>query len=128
MILDCFSYGFSIVLFVLAMRNLGSARTSAFFGTSPFIGALLAFILLRDVPNIMFIAALPIMLTGTILILKEDHAHKHLHEHLIHYHKHEHYHSSDAISKDGYHSHTHEHEEVVHEHTHTPDIHHRHAH
>ena len=48
MILGCFSYGLSIVLFVLAMRDLGSARTSALFGTSPFIGAILAFILYHE--------------------------------------------------------------------------------
>lgn len=135
MVLGCFSYGFSIVLFVLAMRSLGSARTSAFFGTSPFIGALLAFILLGDIPNMLFIVSVPIMLTGTIFILKEDHCHKHLHEHMIHDHRHchednhhEHYHSLGEMSKDGYHSHIHEHEERLHEHSHTPDIHHRHVH
>lgn len=135
MILGCFSYGFSIVLYVLAMRSLGSARTSVFFGTAPFIGVILAFILLKDVPNIMFIFALPLMILGTILLLKEEHFHKHLHEYLIHEHKHfhgdghhEHKHRPEEIPKGGYHSHEHEHEKMVHEHPHAPDIHHRHAH
>lgn len=135
MILGCFSYGISIVLFVLAMRNLGSARTSAFFGTSPFIGAALSFILLRDMPNKMFIFSVPIMLIGTILLLKEDHNHKHVHQHIIHEHRHfhgdnhhDHTHESGDVPSNGYHSHIHEHNNFEHEHTHTPDIHHRHSH
>jgi len=34
-------YGASLVLFVLALRGLGSARTGAYFSTAPFIGAIL---------------------------------------------------------------------------------------
>ncbi|MFL0266688.1 DMT family transporter [Candidatus Clostridium radicumherbarum] len=135
MILGCFSYGFSIVLFVLAMRNLGSARTSSFFGTSPFIGAILAFILYREVPSNMFIIALPFMVLGTFFLLKEDHNHKHIHENLIHEHRHchndnhhNHSHLPGEVPPSGYHSHVHEHEEIQHVHQHTPDIHHRHAH
>jgi drug/metabolite transporter (DMT)-like permease len=135
MILGCFSYGLSIVLFVLAMRNLGSARTSAFFATSPFIGAILAFILYQDVPNSMFIIALPIMILGTFFLLKEDHNHKHIHQHLIHEHRHchndnhhNHTHLHGEIPQSGYHSHVHEHEELMHDHPHAPDIHHRHTH
>lgn len=135
MVLGFFSYGLSIVLFVLAMRNLGSSRTSAFFAASPFIGAILAFILYRDVPNIMFSAALPIMILGTIFLLKEDHNHKHHHEHIIHEHRHSHNdnhhnhtHLPGEVPPSGYHSHVHEHEELDHEHQHAPDIHHRHTH
>lgn len=135
MILGCFSYGFSIVLFVLAMRSLGSARTSAFFGTSPFIGTILAFLLYREIPGEMFITALPFMLLGTFFLLKEEHNHKHIHEHIIHEHRHchndnhhNHSHLSGEVPHSGYHSHVHEHEEMQHEHQHTPDIQHRHAH
>lgn len=135
MILGCFSYGFSIVLFVLAMRNLGSARTSAFFGTAPFIGAILAFMLYHEVPSAMFIAALPVMISGTFFLLKEDHDHEHSHEHMIHEHghrhddsHHNHVHSPGEVPSSGYHSHVHEHEELQHEHPHAPDIHHRHSH
>lgn len=135
MALGFFSYGVSIVLFVLAMRNLGSARTSAVFGTSPFIGAILSFILLSDTINIMLIISLPVMIAGTFLLLKEDHAHRHTHEHIVHEHRHyhgdnhhEHCHAPGEIPKNGYHSHPHEHVEIIHEHPHTPDIHHRHAH
>src|SRR6185312_1591485 len=37
-------YGVSLVLFVLALRHLGAARTGAYFSTAPFIGAALAVI------------------------------------------------------------------------------------
>lgn len=135
MILGFFSYGLSIVLFVLAMRNLGSARTSAFFGTSPFIGAILAFILYHEVPSCMFIIALPFMVLGTFFLLKEEHNHKHIHEHIIHEHRHSHNdnhhnhtHVPGEVPLSGYHSHVHEHEKLEHEHPHAPDIHHRHSH
>lgn len=135
MILGCFSYGVSLVLFVLAMRSLGSARTSTFFGTAPFIGAILSFVLFRESLGIMFVISLPIMIIGTVLLFKEDHVHKHKHEHIIHEHRHnhldshhEHSHMQGEIPKDGYHSHKHEHKEMEHEHSHTPDIHHRHSH
>ncbi|GLC29271.1 DMT family transporter [Clostridium omnivorum] len=135
MLLGCFSYGFSIVLFVLAMRNLGSARTSALFGTSPFIGVILAFILLREIPTVMFLVSLPIMIFGTVLLLKEEHCHKHIHEATIHEHRHchednhhDHVHLPGEIPANGYHSHVHEHKEIEHEHQHMPDIHHRHTH
>src|SRR3546814_1280907 len=35
-------YGVSLVLFVLALRHLGTARTGAYFSTAPFLGAMLA--------------------------------------------------------------------------------------
>ena len=35
-------YGASLVLYVLALRHLGTARTAAHFGTAPFFGAALA--------------------------------------------------------------------------------------
>src|SRR5882672_10496800 len=35
-------YGVSLVLFVLGLRHLGTARTGAYFSTAPFIGAALA--------------------------------------------------------------------------------------
>jgi drug/metabolite transporter (DMT)-like permease len=34
--------GLSLVLFVLALRHLGSARTGAYFSVAPFLGAIIA--------------------------------------------------------------------------------------
>ncbi len=135
MVLGCFSYGFSIVLFVLAIRNLGSARTSALFGTAPFIGTILSFIVFREKPNMTFIIALPIMILGTILLLNEDHGHEHLHKNITHEHSHnhhdahhEHEHYKMKVGEKEYHSHEHTHEPMHHTHEHTPDIHHKHLH
>lgn len=134
MILGCFSYGFSIVLFVLALRGLGSARTSALFGTAPFIGAILSFILFNERISATFIVALPLMIIGAILLLRENHGHEHLHRAVMHEHRHchsdghhDHLHKEE-IDEDFYHSHIHTHESIMHNHSHTPDIHHKHDH
>lgn len=131
MLLGFFSYGLSIVLFIFAMRNLGASRTSAFFCTAPFVGTLLSFILFRELPNISFYFALPIMITGAILILGEEHEHKHLHKCLEHEHRHkqdDHHTHSHQDRAELEHSLVHTHEDIEHSHSHTPDIHHRHEH
>src|SRR5438128_2305406 len=38
LVLGFFGYGLSLVLFVLALRSLGTARSGAYFSTAPFIG------------------------------------------------------------------------------------------
>ncbi|MBV7274075.1 EamA family transporter [Clostridiaceae bacterium UIB06] len=134
MILGCFSYGLSIVLFVLALRELGSARTSALFGTSPFIGALVSFVLCGDKISLTFVMGFPLMVIGTVLLLKENHEHKHLHKAITHEHKHNHidgHHGhvhDEKVDKDIYHSHVHTHDIIEHSHPHTPDSHHKHVH
>jgi Permeases of the drug/metabolite transporter (DMT) superfamily len=135
MLLGFFSYGISIVLYVLALRSLGSSRTSVFFGTAPFIGAALSFIICHDALNIMMIISLPIMVGGAILLLREDHVHKHIHQPIVHEHRHNHFdghhnhtHLPGEIPSNGYHSHMHTHEFMEHEHPHNPDMHHRHSH
>jgi drug/metabolite transporter (DMT)-like permease len=136
LILGFICYGLSTVLFVFAIRELGSARTSALFGTAPFVGAILSFIICGDIPNIMFFVSLPIMIIGTILLLKEEHGHIHRHESIQHEHKHSHTDShhnhihtkEQQLPDDGYHTHVHMHQAIEHSHEHAPDIHHRHAH
>lgn len=135
MVIGFFCYGLSIVLFVFAMRDLGSARTSALFGTAPFIGTLLSFVLLRDTVNKLYFFALPIMIFGAVLLLKENHEHEHKHKEIEHEHRHNHMdlhhtheHDQEEIPRDQYHSHSHIHKEMEHAHAHSPDIHHRHEH
>jgi drug/metabolite transporter (DMT)-like permease len=136
MLLGFFSYGFSIVLFVYAMRELGSARTSSLFGAAPFIGTILSFIIFKNVPNITFIISLPIMILGAVLLFRERHLHEHIHELKEHNHSHSHedkhhnhVHIVEDIKADTiYHSHLHAHDKTRHSHLHTPDIHHRHTH
>ncbi len=54
MVLGSLSYGLSIMLFILAMREMGAARTSALFSTAPFIGAILSFLILREPLDMRF--------------------------------------------------------------------------
>ena len=50
-------YGVSLALFVFALRDLGTARTGAYFSTAPFIGAVAALLLLREPVTVQLIAA-----------------------------------------------------------------------
>jgi drug/metabolite transporter (DMT)-like permease len=132
LIIGAFSYGISIVLFIMAMRQLGAARTSAFFGTAPFIGSIISIVFFGEIPAIQFYISLPLMIAGAALILGERHIHMHIHEPIEHDHKHRHddlHHShmhEDGFS--GEHTHLHVHESIEHEHPHLPEIHHRHRH
>lgn len=126
-------YGVSLVLFVLALRHLGTARTGAYFSTAPFIGAALALFLLPESPAPFFWSAAALMGAGVWLHLAERHEHLHAHEPLAHAHRHvhdEHHRHAHDHSWDGSepHAHFHIHHVQVHSHPHYPDIHHRHRH
>lgn len=126
-------YGVSLVLFVLALRHLGSARTGAYFSTAPFIGAALAVVMFAEPVSLRLGAAAVLMGIGLWLHLAEHHAHEHVHEALAHEHQHvhdaHHQHSHSADDPPGEpHTHAHCHEPLVHSHPHYPDIHHRHGH
>lgn len=126
-------YGVSLVLFVLALRHLGSARTGAYFSTAPFIGALLAVVLLGEAPTVRLAIAAVLMGIGLHLHLTERHDHTHDHESLDHDHRHVHdeHHRHDHGPSDPPgepHTHGHHHGPMTHRHPHHPDLHHRHAH
>ncbi len=135
MLLGSISYGISIQLFIVAMRSMGAARTSTLFGIAPFVGVVLSLVLLREKPQTLFWAALPVMLAGAGMMLTENHSHHHIHEPLEHNHRHSHpdeHHihvsQEDIPLVNGSHTHEHRHEALEHEHAHTPDSHHRHKH
>ncbi len=126
-------YGVSLVLFVLALRHLGTARTAAYFGTAPFFGALLALIVSGQHGDVLFWIAAALMATGVWLHLSERHVHRHTHEAMDHTHAHvhdaHHRHTHD-FPWDGTepHVHPHHHPPLTHTHAHYPDMHHRHRH
>jgi drug/metabolite transporter (DMT)-like permease len=126
-------YGISLVLFIMALRDLGTARAGAYFSVAPFYGAALALLLLDERAGPAFWAAAALMGLGIWLHLTERHEHDHVHEATTHAHEHEHdahhRHSHDA-AWDGRepHSHDHEHGRLRHRHPHYPDLHHRHEH
>jgi drug/metabolite transporter (DMT)-like permease len=126
-------YGVSLVLFMLALRGLGTARTSAYFSTAPFIGAVLAIAIFDEPVTAGLVIAGLLMAGGLYLHLAERHAHPHEHEALEHEHKHahdeHHQHAHDAGKPAGEpHTHRHRHLPIVHAHPHYPDLHHRHRH
>jgi drug/metabolite transporter (DMT)-like permease len=133
MTIGLIGYGISLVLFVLALRGLGSARTGAYFSTAPFLGALIATLLLHEpVTAALGIAAI-LMAAGVWLHLTERHEHEHRHEALAHEHPHrhdEHHRHDHDFDWDGRepHAHAHVHTALVHSHAHFPDLHHRHPH
>ncbi|MGY3171801.1 drug/metabolite transporter (DMT)-like permease [Pseudomonas sp. TE12234] len=133
LIVGFLGYGISLVLFVLALRGLGSARTGAYFSTAPFLGAAIAILLLGESVTASFWAASLLMGLGVWIHLKESHAHEHEHQALLHRHRHvhdEHHQHEHEFEWDGTepHSHEHQHTPMRHSHAHFPDIHHRHKH
>lgn len=125
-------YGVSLVLFILALRHLGSARTAAHFSTAPFIGAAIAIFVLGEPFTASFSAALALMVAATWLVLTERHAHEHRHEYTAHSHRHVHdeHHRHEHRGGEGPepHTHWHKHLPMTHTHPHLPDLHHRHEH
>jgi drug/metabolite transporter (DMT)-like permease len=132
-LIGLFGYGVSLALFIAALRDLGAARTGAYFSTAPFAGAALALALLGETPDRVFWAAAALMAAGVWLHVSERHEHLHEHEPLEHSHQHvhdghhRHAHDFDWDGKEP-HVHRHRHDRVVHSHPHYPDIHHRHPH
>ncbi|MDE3177895.1 MAG: EamA family transporter [Pseudomonadota bacterium] len=126
-----FGVGVSLVMFILALRHLGSARTGAYYSLAPFIGAVLAIVFLGEPLTARLMLAGVLMGVGLWLHLSERHAHEHIHEPLEHEHAHvhdeHHQHAHDAPVTEP-HSHWHRHERLRHSHPHYPDLHHRHKH
>src|SRR3982751_238794 len=85
-----FGYGVSLVLFVLALRHLGTARTGAYFSTAPFVGAVLAIAMFGDPVTPGLIASGVLMALGVYLHVSEQHEHEHRHAKMVHEHRHRH--------------------------------------
>lgn len=125
-------YGASLVLYVVALRHLGTARTAAHFGTAPFFGAALSVALLSEPITPVLAIAFLLSALGTWLALTERHEHEHLHDSMEHEHRHvhdaHHQHAHRGDEGPEPHSHAHRHEPMRHRHAHFPDLHHRHRH
>ena len=135
-LLGLFSYGVSLVLFVLGLRALGTARTGAYFSVAPFFGTLLAVLALGEPVDWRLGAAALLMALGVWLHLTERHAHEHAHEPMDHAHEHVHGTGDEhhdhvhvpPVPPGTRHAHPHHHAPLVHSHPHYPDAHHRHEH
>ena len=71
LLLGFVAYGLSIYFYVYAQRDLGAAKTSAYYAIAPFIGVALSFIIFREIPGVLFFIALAIMIAGTWMVNKE---------------------------------------------------------
>ena len=66
------AYGLSIVFYIYAQRELGAAKTSAYYAIAPFIGVALSLAIFRESPSVSFIAALVMMIAGTWVVTVAD--------------------------------------------------------
>jgi drug/metabolite transporter (DMT)-like permease len=129
-----FGYGISLMLFVMALRALGAARTGALFAVAPFAGVVVAIGVLGEPVPALLIPAGALMGLGVWLYISEQHGHAHAHTAVTHSHRHTHddlHHDHDhpvGLEATEPHTHEHAHPLLVHEHPHRPDIHHRHRH
>ena len=131
------AYGVSLVLFIVGLRHVGTARAGAYFSVAPFFGAALAVALGERITWALVVAGL-LMAAGVWLHLQERHEHAHTHEVLTHEHWHSHddHHQHDhrqvdpgGTAKDPVrHRHEHTHPATTHTHEHFPDSHHPHRH
>ena len=131
------SYGASLVLFVVALRHLGTARTGAYFSVAPFFGATIAVAALGEPLTAGLAVSGALMALGVWLHLTESHGHLHEHPEISHDHEHTHddgHHDPGHAGHEGpvapgtRHAHAHRHEPMAHVHEHFPDAHHRHEH
>ena len=132
LLLGFVAYGLSIFFYISAQRELGAARTSAYYATAPFIGVLISWLVLYEALKQSFLISLVIMLIGTYFAVTENHNHLHSHTQEAHEHKHNHedvHHAHEHVPIAlGEHSHKHNHIEIKHNHPHMPDLHHKHNH
>jgi len=133
LVVGFFGYGASLALFVLALRHLGAARTAAYFGAAPFVGAAVAVGLLDEPVTAGLVVGGTLIAAGIWIHLTERHEHWHIHKGLAHAHRHvhdaHHRHAHEGNEPpDEPHTHWHVHEPLVHRHPHYPDLHHRHGH
>lgn len=86
-VIGVFSFGLSLILFIVAMRQVGTSRAGAYFAIAPFFGAIVAFIL-GDPVTLQFGIAAIFMGFGIYLHISEDHHHEHYHFEALHCHSH----------------------------------------
>ena len=117
------AYGLSIYFYILAQKDLGAAKTSAYYSVAPFLGVVLCMMINGERPAGQFYIAFLIMIVATILMIKDnielqhthDHIHEHCHEHshgdLVHTHKHTHSHTHLHIHEEDGEKHGHSHDD-----------------
>ena len=65
------SYGLSIHFYIMAQKDLGAAKTSAYYSIAPFLGVAFSMLLLSEKPGVQFYMALVIMIISTYFMVKD---------------------------------------------------------
>ena len=104
LLLGFVAYGLSIFMYIRAQRDLGAAKTSAYYAVAPFVGTFLAFIVNGEKLTFTYFIGLVFMIIGSMFIVYDTMVKYHIHSH-----SHTIVHTHDGIT------HTHV---VVHEHGH----------
>ena len=124
-------YGLSINFYIKAQKDLGAAKTSAYYSIAPFLGVLFGVVLLGERPDLRFFLGLAVMVAATALMVFDTISLQHTHEH-THTHTHEHSHGGTVHTHAHTHLHTHAHihgtDEAAHDHSHPLPEHHDHSH
>ncbi len=131
LLLGFVAYGLSINFYIKAQKDLGAAKTSAYYSIAPFLGMAFGMLLHGERPATQFFIGLGVMVIATVLMIKDTIALQHTHEH-SHIHNHEHKHGDLMHSHEHTHIHSHTHihgeNESTHRHTHKIIDGHDHAH
>lgn len=135
LVLGFVAYGLSINFYIKAQKELGAAKTSAYYSIAPFLGVLFGVVLLGERPGLQFYLGLAIMAAATWLLIRDSiglqhtHEHSHTHEHahrhgeLEHSHPHSHIHAHSHIHGEDEQSHDHGYDErESHDHTHPEEV------
>ena len=131
MVLGFVAYGLSIHFYIMAQKDLGAAKTSAYYSVAPFLGVAFGMLLLAERPAVQFYIGLAVMILSTYFMVKDtialQHTHEHIHVHthahshgdIVHTHEHTHVHTHTHIHGQDSSDHGHPHQEMPHEHLHT---------
>lgn len=71
MLLGFVAYGCSIFLYIRAQRDLGAAKTSAYYSIAPFIGTFLSFLLTGETLSLSYLIGLCFMIIGTVFVVSD---------------------------------------------------------
>ena len=130
LLLGFVAYGLSIYFYVMAQKDLGAAKTSAYYSIAPFLGVAFGMLFLGERPAIQFYIALVVMVVSTYFMIKDtielqhthEHTHTHTHEHshgdTVHTHEHTHVHTHIHIHGEDSDNHEHKHKTMLHDHLH----------
>lgn len=83
MLLGFVAYGLSINFYVKAQKQLGAAKTSAYYAIAPFLGVIFSFLIFRVLPVPTFWVGLILMAAATWFLITDTISiqHTHLHKH-----------------------------------------------